>query len=685
MKKIIQFIRHHEKLFFFIMLIMFSLIFLSTYFFTTIPLTQGWGEHYVDLMLSGKVPYKDFYYYLPPFNLLIDTIFWKLSFGHFIVYQIYRLIERLVMIGLIYNLLCKVVKPRYACIGTCVGTIMLSSVVWDIVGDYNQTCLLFVTILMTIYFKYVENFNSKNLKKQNRLLFFGGIVLGLSFLLKQPLFVAECLVFFPLLTVFFIMKRKENYLKSLLITIAGMLIPIVLTCCILILNGSFNYFISQVYLGATGKGSLYSILMIIFTVCFKYKYLLISSLFILYFYLKNKEQNEQINNQNKFISIIAGLLLLSVILFTFNSQIISLENIINTKIGMIGILIIITEALFSFFTKKFARKYTILESIMYICAMLFMMTILIIKPTSAEFIYNQTSSFSLLDEICIFATIGCIAMIFYCIFKYNKTKDEYLLKWSVVFAGAFVYEYITAMGSKNSLQTAGSIIEIAALISFILQKFGNKNIVVKNLVFILSIFICVTVTSQKITNAYSWWGWSETITDSNKKYSINVPGLEGYRVSYDVKNMYEKMYEILEKNTDKDSVIYGFPHIKIFNVLLNNSNMNTFVPVPFYDVCSDVYAVKDAKLLEKNNPDIVIWVDMDNSVEIYEQLFRNGQPLGQRKIIKWFSEAVDRGDYTLIGQYNSIFIYKLNDGSEIKYKYIKDQNSKNYTIINETK
>ena len=678
MNKVVHFIKKHEKAFFFSLLILFSLIFLSTYLFTTIPLTQGWGEHYVDLISSGKMPYKDFYYYLPPLNLIIDTIFWKLSFGHLIIYQIYRLIERLIIISLIYSLLCKVTKPRYACIGTCVGTIMFSSVVWDLVGDYNQTCLLFVTILTTIYFKYIQNFDSTSQKKQNKLLFLGGIVLGLSFLLKQPLFVDECLVFFPLLTIFFIIKKKKGYLKSLIISIVGMIIPIVFTSGIMLVNGSFSKFISQVYLGATGKGSLYSILMIIFTVCFKYKYILISLLFIFYFYLKNKNQNEKSNNQSKSLSITVGLLLLSVILFVFNSQIVSLENLINTKIGMFGILVVAIMAAITFFMKK----YTIIEYVIYICFMLLMMAIIIIKPTSAEFIYNQTSAFNLLDEICVFATIGCISMIFYCIFKYYKTKNNYYLKWSIIFAGAFIYEYITAMGSKNNLQSAGTVIEIAALISFILQKFENKNIIIKNLVFILSLFICVTVTSQKITNAYSWWGWNESITDSSKKYSINVPGLEGYRVSYDVKNMYEKMYEVLDKNTNKNSVIYGYPHIKIFNVLLKNTNMNTFVPVPFYDVCSDTYAIKDAKLLEKNNPDIVVWVDMDNSVEIYEQLFRDGKPLGQRKIMKWFSKAVDNGDYTLIGQYNSIFIYKLNDGSKVKYKYIKDKKAKNYTINN---
>ena len=33
------------------------------YFFNTYPTTEGWGINYAELIGSGMVPYRDFYYY----------------------------------------------------------------------------------------------------------------------------------------------------------------------------------------------------------------------------------------------------------------------------------------------------------------------------------------------------------------------------------------------------------------------------------------------------------------------------------------------------------------------------------------------------------------------------------------------------------------------------------------------
>lgn len=41
----------------------------------TFPISEGWNVNYVELIWHGKVPYRDFYYYLPPLNLLVDAVF----------------------------------------------------------------------------------------------------------------------------------------------------------------------------------------------------------------------------------------------------------------------------------------------------------------------------------------------------------------------------------------------------------------------------------------------------------------------------------------------------------------------------------------------------------------------------------------------------------------------------------
>ena len=103
--------------------------------------------------------------------------------------------------------------------------------------------------------------------------------------------------------------------------------------------------------------------------------------------------------------------------------------------------------------------------------------------------------------------------------------------------------------------------------------------------------------------------------------------------------MYESIYTVIKENTDDSSVIYGFPHVKIFNVLVDNVDMKNFVPIPFYDVCADDYAKADAALLNDNPPDIVIWCDIPGCMEVHEKIFRDGEKLGQREIVKWFNNV----------------------------------------------
>lgn len=67
-------------------------------------------------------------------------------------------------------------------------------------------------------------------------------------------------------------------------------------------------------------------------------------------------------------------------------------------------------------------------------------------------------------------------------------------------------------------------------------------------------------------------------------------------------------------------------------------------------------------------------------MEVHEVLFRDGNFLGQRKIQKWFSEVKDN-DYTLIGQVDNVFIYKLNGDTIPKYTYIERKTRPNETAI----
>ena len=55
-------------------LALFTVFYNFLWFNKAFSLSEGWSKVYVELIDSGKVPYKDFYYFLPPLNLLLDYI-----------------------------------------------------------------------------------------------------------------------------------------------------------------------------------------------------------------------------------------------------------------------------------------------------------------------------------------------------------------------------------------------------------------------------------------------------------------------------------------------------------------------------------------------------------------------------------------------------------------------------------
>ncbi|WP_455763598.1 glycosyltransferase family 39 protein, partial [Roseburia inulinivorans] len=176
--------------------IVIIVVYSAIYWNRVIPFTDGWGIYYAELMKTGKYPYRDFYVYLPPLNLVIDSILWKLSFGYFIIYRLYRVAERIILLTLIYKLLNKVVNPEISAIASVAGVLYVSLTNFDLLGDYNQTANVVLVLMTMILLKIVSDKNISNKKY----LFFLGVMIGISFLLKQTVFVASGLFLFVFLT-----------------------------------------------------------------------------------------------------------------------------------------------------------------------------------------------------------------------------------------------------------------------------------------------------------------------------------------------------------------------------------------------------------------------------------------------------------------------------------------------------
>lgn len=685
MKKVIKSV--NSRFLFWMLLIALILPFYLIYFNNTIPFTEGWGIYYVELIKKGLVPYKDFYYYLPPVNLGIDYIFWSCSSGLFIVYRFWRLIERLFMITMVYILLSKYFKPQYVFISTFAGGVLGTAVVYDLLGDYNQTSELFIILLCFLVIKYVE---TNKQKMRYILLFLIGFGIALTFLLKQSSGVAAGIIYTITFCIYSKIKKNKFFMKEILVVILGVFVPLGICSVWLITNDAFLPFIKQVYLsGSNSKGGLINIIFL--SIISKFEnypelILFLALLLIIEYYLISCSHTLLLQKDTKII--IGSCLILIPILccFVFYKEEVYALYIFcrnHSRLMLFFFAIAITTFLLlrCFFKKS---KYVGLEySLSFAIVIIGFLGLMFGKSTSIFEELNYTGIFSLISNI---GGIVLFALIFSWGYMFTKISDNKILKYDILlmlFASALATTYAASMAAGSSMPAVRPMfVSIPFIIVFILELGTEKNILycLKNLaVIIIVAMLCITTFAQKYMCSYSWWGWNE-VNYAEKTEKINIHGLEGFRVSKKQKEIYEEVTTLIQKNTTKDSIVYGFPYLKIFNILTNKIEDPGFVPVPFYDVCGDDYAIAEVKYLEKNQPDIVLWCDIPGCLETHEYIFRDGNPIGQRKIVEWFQNAVKNKKYINIGQVDNIFVYKRNDKNKKPYMFFEDSERKNVTL-----
>lgn len=661
-RKQMQYFKKKERLIFSILLALFIVIYNFIWINKTFTMSEGWAQFYNGLLDLGKIPYRDFYFHLPPLNLLNDYIIWKLSFGYFFIYRMWRLAERVLILEIMYFILTKRIKPRIAFIGCFMGAVFGSATVFDLGGDYNQLQQLLIALICYSLIKYVDNIEIS--KKKYFWCFITGIIGGLMFLTKQPLVLASVFSFGFMIIIFWVLKIDKHIFKTVFFVVLGALFPLGIAGIYLLINNSLQDFIYQVFQDTGSKGSLYEIVIgrLIATIKNNIPGIISVVLFSIA-YIKNKDGKR---SANKIILICEMLGVLFGSYYIWNIGWLPKKTILFF-FSVILLVIFLGQ------NKK-------LKGIMFPLVIAIEFLGLIINPRNlAQSIYWDSNLFK---EVPKFLSVIFIFFIIWIIFELINGKRKVSAYDNraiiIAFSGlASGYATIMSNGEVGVVPSCGFILFPA----FTYLIFKNKQI--QNSKYILTVFsgiltiffgICL---AQKLVSPYSWWGdpipsfWEKTET-------VDIKALKDFKFSPQEKKKFENLNRVIEVNTDENSTIWGFPHTKVYNIFQDNYNMNGFVPVEFYDVCADDFAIEEAKLLAENEPDIVIWQDMPGALEAHEEIYRGGNPLGQREIQKWFS-SVKETDYEMIGQVDNVFVYKLKNGKPVTETFIERKTAENST------
>ena len=662
-------------------------VFHLIYFNKAFPASEGWHITYVKLMQEGKMPYRDFYYYLPPLDLFVSDMFWKLSFGSYLTYRAWRLIERILIAELMFILLHKRTRPVIAMMASVAGALMSAASVYDLQGDYNQT----IYLLMAVFLSAILWFLRVKRGKKRMAALVVGICLGMVFLGKQPHFVSCFLVLLSAILWYGIRRRDRNTGLYVLCSALGALIPIGLCSAWLLLNHAFIPFLEQVFLNTDSKGNLFDLV-------FKSLYYLVNDRNMIPVFLAGGlvaaalwygQRSKIAFLQEKRVQAALGVCGIAVVVWTLYQLRYSYHTAVHSVMegsfyqgeAIILMLTVIPAAVIVWLNDREDRvgnqkKALLLAGAVLFSVVIFLDTALAVTNygglagiffESEETFYNLTAIYQRIVSVVILAGLVITGV---------KSTQRGFKDWETFFllAVAFAANYGAKMGAGVSMCSPHYyVLAIPIVFIWISEQEGRFQRIRQTSILSAFFLLLLVVSCQKSISSYRWWGWAEAPVYEHTEV-LDIPGMEGFQVAPETKTIYEEVTKLVRLNTQEDSHVLGYPHSVIFNQFADRNKLDRFVPIYFYDVCARAFAESDFSYLEDNPPDLIVYQNIPFCYEAHVAAFQNGEELAQYGFEEWF--AVNRNRlYELVGQISNFYVYKLKDnGIPVGYTYCEGVN-----------
>lgn len=418
--------------------------FMGTYFNRFIPVQEGWMQYYSLLMDKGMLPYRDFYFFTQPLSLFFTQLISKTADGY-LVYRVFGMLERVILIIALYILIAKHFSPLTSFIAVTTSTFVYHSINIDILYSYYHTTQVFFFIALI--------FLQRASKSRNPWLCYlsVGIFASLAFFTKQSSGLAVSLL---LLLVMSFYHSRQSKLTQVGFYILGWIIPAILILGWLVKNKIFFDYLDQVFGGISAKGSITNILFGFWTRNYAIFYLilfLISSFIVFILYRKKfinlQEQpqlGERLSKFNLFVFCFFPLFLAGGFFFSPD------PNTFTAFRGLSNLLLF--WVYFSF--------YFLVVSIIYF---------------GISWTFNK-----------------------------NPLFNQELI---ILILSAFTWTY--SVGLSGQLELSGILLGNAVFIAFILDRIHVRWKHYVFMVIVFACLTLLIASGNKSQLFYSWWGWSE--------------------------------------------------------------------------------------------------------------------------------------------------------------------------------
>lgn len=649
--KILHNFRYNDKVqkhFFCILTVIYGIIFHWNYIRSVIPAQTGWWQYMAWRMSEGELPYRDFYLYLPPYFIIFTSFLFNIFGKQFIYYTLMGLlITRVLMWIMLYKMMINVFKPVYVFGGIITGLSITAAYSIDQMYDYNPLITCGVVAIAFFLFKL------SNCKNRNKFffVFIVGMLCGCMIMMKQTVAIFCPLV--SLVCIIIIFWKEEHKLrfclKGVMFWNVGLVLAVIPGVTYLSVNHLWNDFTWCISSALAAKVSNTGFL----TLCFK-NFIRWNELICAFAIVLNYNINKKYKNRENTFVILCSRVLLAMLLFSeFSENIISFKVFAGykfTKYIAVFLICVIALSLIDYLFREIDSNAELLVVFIIIAFIVFISLIKkYIVVTWSDFLYNGIDFSNFKTKL---LYIGIYISIFIWL---HATYSSFVLKREAgqkVFASfTFGLLYLGCSFASFSLEELYAVIFISISISYLFE-FGLNSRMAKWISILACFMMCVLCLNQKIYLPYSWHGWQSTTLVENRALNYSeVEGLEGFILSENDEKTYSDIISLIHANSTKDDVMFQFANIPLFNVLAERKC--GYVPIPYFDVCPDNVAESVAISLEKDNPVLILFHEMDEWRWILnEDVYRNGKRCGQRSILEFYNSYV-KLNYRLLGVFSN--------------------------------
>ncbi len=560
--------------------------------------SEGWYTMYASLILDGKVPYKDFDLLFPPLYAYIIA-FVQLIFGpNLIVCRVLGVIIFVAVCYVAYRIFCLLFPAWISAISAVIVMVVLQSDNTFISYDYIQFYNLFNYI--SLYFllrTIVEKYENPEYCEYHTI-FFAGIFLALSILIRQPsgiIMLIYCLIFLIILYLF--VKKLAISLKSLMFFLLGVAIPLVVLGFWILLSGvGFTTFLEMTIFSGS-KGSLSTMLFkwitLLVDIPFKPVICVLVVCCLCKLYPDNAYEHKQIDS---LVSVIS-LVFFSLLIILFYSPYLS--------------------------TKVFVEKWTPLEELMFfinLSIILFLVFVVVTKPL-------LHTEFSKKEAALLFLTLALFMLQFGSGTSGGLSLGQGALNFGLVVALAL------NCCKKIPVNVARYSCKIAVLI-FV------------GLLFATSIAV-------RVDHPYEWWGMNvEPYSDTT--YTTDLDYFHGIKINEHEKEVYESFVQITQQYLGENDDLYCYSQVALFYTLAHKLP-KVKAPIAWFDVSRNSTILEDLNYLQSNLPKMILFADHGEYVlKVHEDLFGTGNDAyAHRWLYEWLVDCKNgtNGEYVILKEY----------------------------------